>query len=172
MEIKMIGVVGAGQMGSGIAEVILNSGIHVFMRDITQEAVEKGRTRIEADLEKRVQKGRMTSDEKETILKRLSTTTRLEELKNCDFIVEAAVENIPLKWEIFKKLDEMTRKEAILASNTSSISITRIASITQRPDRVIGMHFFNPAPVMKLIEIIRGLVSSDETFQVTKELSV
>ena len=172
MEIKMIGVVGAGQMGSGIAEVALNSGIHVLMRDINQEAVEKGRKRIEADLEKRVQKGRMTSDEKETILKRLSTTTRLEELKNCDFIVEAAVENIPLKWEIFKKLDEMTRKEAILASNTSSISITRIASITQRPDRVIGMHFFNPAPVMKLIEIIRGLVTSDETFQVTKELSV
>ena len=172
MEIKMIGVVGAGQMGSGIAEVALNSGIHVLMRDVNQEAVEKGRKRIEADLEKRVQKGRMTSDEKETILKRLSTTTRLEELKNCDFIVEAAVENIPLKWEIFKKLDEMTRKEVILASNTSSISITRIASITQRPDRVIGMHFFNPAPVMKLIEIIRGLVTSDETFQVTKELSV
>jgi 3-hydroxybutyryl-CoA dehydrogenase len=172
MEIKMIGVVGAGQMGSGIAEVALVSGFNVLMRDVTAGAVEKGRMRIVTDFDKRIQKGKMAQADKEAMLKRLSTTIQLEDLGICDFVIEAAVENIPLKWEVFKKLDEMTRKEAILASNTSSISITRIASVTKRPDRVIGMHFFNPAPVMKLIEIIRGLVTSDETFQVTKELSV
>ena len=172
MEIKRIGVVGAGQMGSGIAEVALTSGFQVLMRDVTMEAIKRGKDRIEGDLERRVQKGKMTADEKEAVLKGLSTTIRLEDFGNCDFIIEAAVENIPLKWEIFSKLDEVSLKETILASNTSSISITRIASVTKRPDRVIGMHFFNPAPVMKLIEIIRGLVTSDETFKVTKELSL
>jgi 3-hydroxybutyryl-CoA dehydrogenase len=172
MEMKMIGVVGAGQMGSGITEVALGSGFHVLMRDITEETVEKGRRRIETNLERRVQNGKMTSGEKETILKRLSTTTRLEDFVKCDFVIEAAIENIPMKGEIFKTLDHITRKEVILASNTSSISITRIASFTQRQDRVIGMHFFNPAPVMKLIEIIRGLATSDETFHITKELSL
>jgi 3-hydroxybutyryl-CoA dehydrogenase len=172
MEMKIIGVVGAGQMGSGITEVALGSGFHVLMRDINQEAVEKGRRRIETNLERRVQKGKMGSDEKKAILKRLSTTTRIEDFGNCDFVIEAAIENIPMKGEIFKTLDRITRKEVILASNTSSISITRIASFTQRQDRVIGMHFFNPAPVMKLIEIVRGLVTSDETFRITKELSL
>ena len=172
MEIKMIGVVGAGQMGSGIAEVALTSGFNVLMRDVTMEAVQKGRTRIVTDFDKRVQKGKMTATEKEEILQRLSTTLKLEDLGKCDFIIEAAVENIPLKWEIFTKLDEVTPPETILASNTSSISITRIASVTQRPDRVVGMHFFNPAPMMKLIEIIRGLVTSDETFRITRDLSL
>jgi len=172
MEIKKIGVVGAGQMGSGIAEVALTSGFDVLMRDVTMEAVQKGKMRIVTDFDKRIQKGKMTAAEKEAILGRLSTTIKLEDLGKCDFIIEAAVENIPLKWEIFTKLDEVTPKETILASNTSSISITRIASATQRPDRVVGMHFFNPAPVMKLIEIIRGLVTSDETFRITRELSL
>jgi 3-hydroxybutyryl-CoA dehydrogenase len=172
MEIKMIGVVGAGQMGSGIAEVALTSGFNVLMRDVTMEAVQKGRTRIVTDFDKRVQKGKMTSTEKEEILQRLSTTIKLEDLGKCDFIIEAAVENIPLKWEIFTRLDEVTPPETILASNTSSISITRIASVIQRPDRVVGMHFFNPAPMMKLIEIIRGLVTSDETFRITRDLSL
>jgi len=172
MEIKLIGVVGAGQMGSGIAEVALTSEFNVLMRDVTEEAIKRGKIRIETDLERRVQKGKMTPNEKETILKRLSTTTKLEDFGKCDFIIEAAIENIPLKEEIFKTLDEVTRKEVILASNTSSISITRIASFTKKPDRVIGMHFFNPAPVMKLIEIVRGLVTSDETFRITHELSV
>jgi len=172
MEIKVIGVVGAGQMGSGIAEAALTSGFDVLMRDVTMEAVQKGRLRIIADFDKRIQKGKMTSDEKEAILQRLSTTIKMEDFKNCDFVIEAAVENVPLKWEVFKKLDEVTPKETILASNTSSISITRIASATQRPDRVIGMHFFNPVPVMKLIEIIRGLATSDETFRITRELSL
>jgi 3-hydroxybutyryl-CoA dehydrogenase len=172
MEIKQIGVVGAGQMGSGIAEAALTSGFHVLMRDVTTEAVQKGRLRIIADFDKRVQKGKMTADEKEAMLQKLSSTIKMEDFKKCDFVIEAAVENVPLKWEVFKKLDEVTPKETILASNTSSISITRIASATQRPDRVIGMHFFNPVPVMKLIEIIRGLATSDETFRITRELSL
>ena len=172
MEIKRIGVVGAGQMGSGIAEVVITSGFNVLMRDINQEAIERGRTRIATDLEKKVQKGKTASEEKEAILRRLSTTTQLEDFRNCDFVIEAAIENIPLKGEIFKTLDTITPKEVILASNTSSISITRIASYTKRPNRVIGMHFFNPAPVMKLIEIIRGLATSDETFRITHEISL
>jgi 3-hydroxybutyryl-CoA dehydrogenase len=172
MEIKLIGVVGAGQMGSGITEAALTSGFHVLMRDVTMEAVQKGRLKIIMDFDKRIQKGKMTADEKEAILQRLSTTIKMEDFKNCDFVIEAAVENVPLKWEVFKKLDEVTPKETILASNTSSISITRIALGTQRPDRVIGMHFFNPVPVMKLIEIIRGLATSDETFRITRELSL
>jgi len=172
MEMKEIGVVGAGQMGSGIAEVAITSGFNVLMRDVTMEAVQKGRLRIVTDFDKRIQKGKMAETEKEAILQRLSTTIKLEDLGKCDFVIEAAVENIPLKWELFTKLDELTPKETILASNTSSISITRIASVTQRPDRVIGMHFFNPAPVMKLVEIIRGLVTSDETFRITRELSL
>jgi 3-hydroxybutyryl-CoA dehydrogenase len=172
MEIKLIGVVGAGQMGSGIAEAALNSGFHVLMRDVTMEAVQKGRLRIIADFDKRIQKGKMAAEQKEANLQKLSTTIKMEDFKNCDFVIEAAVENVPLKWEVFKKLDEVTPKETILASNTSSISITRIATATQRPDRVIGMHFFNPVPVMKLIEIIRGLATSDETFRITHELSL
>jgi len=172
MEIRRIGVVGAGQMGSGIAEVALTSGFDVLMRDVTLEAIERGRKRISTDLDKRVQKGKMSSEERDGTLKRLSTTTGLEEFKGCDFVIEAAVEQISLKGEIFRTLDQIVRKEVILASNTSSISITRIASFTKRPDRVIGLHFFNPAPIMKLIEIVRGLVTSDETFQTAKDISL
>ncbi|HVP78607.1 MAG TPA: 3-hydroxybutyryl-CoA dehydrogenase [Thermodesulfobacteriota bacterium] len=172
MEIKTIGVVGAGQMGSGIAEVALASGFHVLMRDVSAGAVEKGKSRIVSDFDRRVQKGKMTASEKEATLQRLSTTMKLEDFGSCDLVIEAAVENVQVKGDIFRKLDEVTRKGAILASNTSSISITRIASVTQKPDRVIGMHFFNPAPVMKLIEIVRGLVTSDETFHIVRELSL
>lgn len=172
MEIKRIGIVGAGQMGSGIAEVALVSGFNVLMRDVTHEALGRGRTRIVTDLERQVQKGRLAAEAKDGFVGKLSTTTSIEDFKDCDFIVEAAIENVPLKWEIFKKLDEVTRQEVIFASNTSSISITRIASATKRPDRVIGMHFFNPAPVMKLLEIVRGLVTSDETFRLAKDLSL
>lgn len=172
METQLIGIVGAGQMGSGIAEVVLSSGLNVVMRDINEEAIGKGKTRIENDLDRRVQKGKISSEDRDAILKRLCTTMQIEDLKDCDFIIEAAIESIPLKGEIFKALDRIVRKGVILASNTSSISITRIASFTRRPDRVIGMHFFNPAPVMKLIEIVRGLATSDDTFQRTKELSV
>ena len=172
MEIKKIGVIGAGQMGSGIAEVAISSGFHVLMRDVTPEALDRGKNRIIGDLKRRVEKGKISPEEREAILKRLSTTTRLEDFRDCEFIIEAVVENIPLKEEVYKELDKIAPKETTLASNTSSISITRIASFTRRPDRVVGMHFFNPAPLMKLIEIIRGLATSDETFQITRELSL
>jgi 3-hydroxybutyryl-CoA dehydrogenase len=172
MDIKVIGVVGAGQMGSGITEVVISAGFHGLMRDISPEAVEKGKKRITTDLERRVQKGKITAEEQKSILGRLSTTTQLEEFKNCDLVIEAATEQVPLKKEIFQALDGVTRKEAILASNTSSISIGRIASFTRRPEKVIGLHFFLPAPVMKLIEIVRGMETSEETFQTAKELCV
>jgi 3-hydroxybutyryl-CoA dehydrogenase len=172
MDIQFIGVVGAGQMGSGIAEVALTSGFQVRMRDVTPELAEKGRKRIGSDLDRRVQKGKMSAQEAKAILGRLSLTSSLEDLRSCDFIVEAATENISLKKEVFQILDSLARKETILASNTSSISITKIASFTKRPERVIGMHFFNPPPVMKLIELIRGMGTSEETFQVTKDLGL
>jgi 3-hydroxybutyryl-CoA dehydrogenase len=172
MDIKFIGVVGAGQMGSGITEVVISAGFRALMRDITPEALERGKKRITNDVERRAQKGKITAEEQKTILGRLSTTTRMEDFKDCDLVIEAATEQIPLKREIFQVLDRVTRKEVILASNTSSISITRIASFTGRPDRVLGMHFFNPAPVMKLIELIRGMATSEETFQTTKDLSL
>jgi 3-hydroxybutyryl-CoA dehydrogenase len=172
MELRTIGVVGAGQMGSGIAEVALTSGFQVLMRDMTEELLKRGRGRIENDLERRVQKGKMSSEEKEATLKRLSLTIRLEDFGKCDYVIEAAAERVPLKGEIFKALDEITPKGAILASNTSSISITRIGSFTKRPDRVLGLHFFNPAPVMKLIEVIRGLITSEETFRTSQDLAV
>jgi 3-hydroxybutyryl-CoA dehydrogenase len=172
MEIKKIGVVGAGQMGSGIAEVAISSGFEVLMRDVTPEVVNRGKMRITKNLERRVEKGKLTAGEKETILNRLSAATELEAFKDCDFVVEAVTEQITLKGEIYRALDQITGKDVILASNTSSISITRIASFTKRPDRVIGMHFFNPVPVMKLIEIVRGMATSDETFNLTRELSL
>ena len=172
MEIKRIGVVGAGQMGSGIAEVAVSSGFSVLMRDVSPEAVTRGEKRIAGDLERRVEKGRLSGEEKISILGRLRTATRLEDFAECDFVIEAATENISLKREIFQALDRVTRKEAILASNTSSISITRIASFTTRPEQVVGMHFFNPAPIMKLIELVRGMTTSDATFQLARELCV
>jgi 3-hydroxybutyryl-CoA dehydrogenase len=172
MDIKTIGVVGAGQMGGGITEVVISAGFQALMRDISPEALEKGKKRITTDLERRMQKGKITAEEQKEILKRLSTTTQLEDFRNCDLVIEAATEQIPLKKEIFQALDGVTRKDVILASNTSSISIGRIASFTRRPERVIGLHFFLPAPVMKLIEIVRGMATSEETFQTAKELCV
>jgi 3-hydroxybutyryl-CoA dehydrogenase len=170
--IKLIGVVGAGQMGSGIAEVAISSGFQVLMRDLNQEAVAGGKNRIMADLDRRVQKGKITEAGKKAISERLSTSTRLEDFGDCDLVIEAATENVLSKKEIFQTLDELTRKGVILASNTSSISITRIASFTRRPDKVVGMHFFLPAPAMKLIELVRGMATSDETYQTAKELSL
>ncbi len=172
MDIKWIGVVGAGQMGGGIAEVAISSGFNVVMRDVSPEFVQKGKMRIASDLERRVQKGKMTAEEQKAVLGRLTTTTRLEEFKDCDLVIEAASEQITIKKEVFQTLDAVTRKSAVLASNTSSISITRIASFTKRPDRVVGMHFFNPAPVMKLIELIRGMETSEETFLTAREASL
>ena len=163
MSIQKIGVVGAGQMGNGIAHVAAACGLDVFMHDVKQEFVDRGLATIDKNLQRGVVKGRMTDDEKQAVLARVSGTTNLDDLAVCDFVVEAVVENQDVKAGIFSKLDTLCRSGVILASNTSSISITKIASGTERPDRVIGMHFMNPVPVMKLVEVIRGLATSDET---------
>jgi len=170
MEIKVVGVVGAGQMGNGIAQVASTSGLNVIMSDITDELVQKGRATIKKNLDRSVQKEKITAEDRDQIMARIKGTTRLEDMGEVDFVVEAATENESLKRDIFKNLDGICGQEIILATNTSSISITKIASATGRAERVIGMHFFNPVPVMKLVEIIRGLVTSDGTFDVVRSL--
>ena len=167
MEIKKIGVLGAGVMGSGIAQVAAQSGFEVVMRDIADEFVQKGLKNIEASLSKGVEKGKITPEEKEAALGRIKGTTVLEDLKDVDFVIEAVIEDLELKKKVFKEMDELTRSEVILATNTSSMSITEIAASTSRPDKVVGMHFFNPVPLMRLVEVIKGLETSDETVDVT-----
>ena len=167
MEIKKIGVLGAGVMGSGIAQVAAQSGFEVMMRDIADEFVQKGLKNIEASLSKGVEKGKVTPEEKEATLGRIKGTTVLEDLKDVDFVIEAVIEDLELKKKVFKEMDELTRSEVILATNTSSMSITEIAASTSRPDKVVGMHFFNPVPLMRLVEVIKGLETSDETVDVT-----
>jgi 3-hydroxybutyryl-CoA dehydrogenase len=171
MEVKVFGVVGAGQMGNGIAQVAAQAGLNVIMRDIKDEFVERGMNTIKKNLERAVGKGKMSEDDKNAILGRIKGTTDMNDFKDADFVVEAAIEREDLKLQIFKELDEITKNNIILASNTSSISITRIAAATKRPEKVIGMHFMNPVPVMKLVEIIKGLATTEETFKVTKELA-
>jgi 3-hydroxybutyryl-CoA dehydrogenase len=171
MDIKVFGVVGAGQMGNGIAQVAAQAGFNVIMSDIKMEFVNKGMSVIEKNLARSVEKGKMTEDEKKAVLARIKGTDKIEDHSASDFVVEAATENLQLKLDIFKKLDEMTKKDAILSSNTSSISITKIAAVTKRPEKVIGMHFMNPVPVMQLIEVIKGLLTSAETFNTICELS-
>ena len=165
MSIQKIGVVGAGQMGNGIAHVAAACGLDVILHDVGQEFVDRGLATIDKNLQRGVDKGRMTDDEKQAVLGRVSGTTNLDDLSACDLVVEAVVENMDVKAAIFSKLDTICRSGVILASNTSSISITKIAACTERPERVIGMHFMNPVPVMKLVEVIRGLATSDETTQ-------
>jgi 3-hydroxybutyryl-CoA dehydrogenase len=165
MSIQTIGVVGAGQMGNGIAHVAAACGLDVVMHDVQQDFVDRGLSTIDKNLQRGVDKGRMTEDEKQATLSRVSGTTTLDDLAACDFVVEAVVENMDVKAEIFSRLDAICKAGVILASNTSSISITKIGACTERPERVIGMHFMNPVPVMKLIEVIRGLATSDETTQ-------
>jgi 3-hydroxybutyryl-CoA dehydrogenase len=166
MEVKTFGMVGAGQMGAGIAQVAAQlGGINVILNDIAEEFVERGFNSIAKNLERLVAKDKMTADQKDDILGRIRKSTNLEDMKDADFVVEAAIEREDLKLGIFRKLDEICKPGVILASNTSSIPITRIANATARPDKVIGMHFMNPVPVMKLIEVIRGLATSDETFE-------
>ncbi|MBS3917867.1 MAG: 3-hydroxybutyryl-CoA dehydrogenase [Deltaproteobacteria bacterium] len=172
MEIKTIGVVGAGQMGNGIAQVAAQSGLRVVMSDIADTFVQKGLTTISKNLDRMVEKGKTTAQKKDEIIGRIKGTVQLKEMAETDLVVEAATENETLKLNIFKELDQVCRKEVILSSNTSSISITKIASATRRPAQVIGMHFMNPVPVMQLVEIIRGLQTSQETFDTVKSLSV
>jgi len=171
MDVKVFGVVGAGQMGNGIAQVAAACGLSVIMVDVKDEFVERGMTVIAHSLDRLVKKEKMTDEEKDAILGRVKGTTEFKELAEADFVVEAATEREDLKLEIFRQLDKICRPEVILASNTSSISITRLGAVTSRPTRFIGMHFMNPVPMMKLVEIIRGLATDDETFQVTTGLA-
>lgn len=172
MEIKTLGVVGAGQMGSGIVQVAASNGLSVVMNDIKDEFVEGGFATIEKSLDRMIKKEKITEEDKKGILGRIEGSTSLEDMVKADFVVEAATENEVLKQKIFNELDEYCREGVILSSNTSSISITKIAGSTKRPEKIIGMHFMNPVPMMKLVEIINGLATSDETFQVTRDLAV
>ncbi|MBB6631704.1 3-hydroxybutyryl-CoA dehydrogenase [Clostridium algidicarnis] len=169
---EKIFVLGAGTMGAGIVQAFAQKGYEVIVRDIKDEFVEKGIAGINKNLTKLVTKGKITEDDKETILSRISGTTDMNLAEDCDLVVEAAIENMEIKKQIFKELDKICKKETILASNTSSLSITEVASATNRPDKVIGMHFFNPATIMKLVEIIKGMATSEETFNAIKEVSI
>ena len=169
--IKLIGVVGAGTMGNGIAQVAARAGLAVIMRDLTQEFLKRGLTSIDKSLQRDVDKQRLSPEEKQEIISRIKPTTHMTDLGEADFVVEAVVEELGAKAALFGELDRIARPDVILASNTSSISITKLAATTSRPARFIGMHFMNPVPVMKLVEIIRGIATSDETFAVTRELT-
>lgn len=171
MEIKKIGVVGAGTMGNGIAQVASQVGYEVIMRDIEASFVERGMKNIDKFLSKSVEKGKLEASDKEAILARIDGTTDLSALKEVDLVIEAVIEDLDLKKTVFKELDELCRPDVIIASNTSSMSITEIAAATKRPDKICGMHFFNPVPLMRLVEIIRGFATSDETVAVTTELA-
>ncbi len=168
---EIIGVIGAGTMGNGVAQTAANAGFDVVISDISQEFLDRGVANISKSLDRFVKKETITEEQKGEILGRITTTTDLEGLKDCSLIVEAATENFDIKKQIFEKLDSITPAETVLSSNTSSISITKIAAATKRPDKVIGMHFFNPVPLMKLVEVIRGIATSDETYAEVKELS-
>ena len=171
MVIKKIGVVGAGQMGHGIALVSAKAGYDVILRDITKEYVEKGIAKIDKFLTKSVAKERMTEDDKKKILSKIKGTTNISDMKDCDIVIEAIFENVKVKKELFKELDDVCKKECILASNTSTIPITDLASATKRPNKFVGMHFMNPVPLMKLVEVIRGLRTNDQTAKTVHELS-
>jgi len=168
---ELIGVIGAGTMGNGIAQTAAASGFDVVLCDIEQNLVDRGLANVSKSLDRFVKKGTITEVQKGEILGRINTSTKLEALNECSLVVEAATENFDVKKRIFESLDEITKAETILSSNTSSISITKIAAVTKRPDKVIGMHFFNPVPLMKLVEVIRGIATSDETYAKVKELS-
>lgn len=171
MEVETFGIVGAGQMGNGIAQVAAMSGTNVIMNDIKQEFVEKGLATISKNLNRSVDKGKLSEEDRDAVLGRIKTSVDLKDMADADFVVEAATENEALKFKIFEDLDEICESEVILATNTSSIPIGRIAAHTKRPEKLIGMHFMNPVPVMKLVEIIRGIATSDETYDVTWALA-
>lgn len=171
MDIKKVGVVGAGAMGNGIAQIAAQIGCDVVMRDIKDEFVERGMKSIDGFLSKGVEKGKLKAEEKEAILGRIKGTTDMDQLKDVDFVIEAVIEDLELKKSVFKELDQLCRPEVIFASNTSSMSLTEIASATNRPGQVCGMHFFNPVPLMRLVEVIRGFFTSDETVAVTTALA-
>jgi 3-hydroxybutyryl-CoA dehydrogenase len=171
LEIKTVGVLGAGTMGNGIAHVFASSGYNVLLCDVQQTFLDRALATIGKNLEREVAKNKITADQRQAALSHIRPTTDRSSLRNCDFIVEAVSERLELKSEIFKDLDQLLRPEVILASNTSSISITKLAALSKRPEKVIGMHFFNPVPVMRLVEVIRGLATSDETYATVKTLA-
>jgi 3-hydroxybutyryl-CoA dehydrogenase len=164
MEIKKVGVVGCGLMGSGIAQVSAVGGYDTVVREVSQDLIDNGLAKIEGFLSKAVEKGKMTAEQKETALKNLTGTTNLDDLKNCDLIIEAVTEHIKVKKEIYQHLDKICPEETIFASNTSSLTIAEMAAATKRPERFVGLHFFNPVPVMKLVEVVRTIQTSQETF--------
>jgi 3-hydroxybutyryl-CoA dehydrogenase len=170
-QINTFGVIGAGQMGNGIAQVAAAGGLNVIMHDIKDEFVQRGMATIEKNLGRQVEKGKLPAADKDAILGRIRTSTDLKNLAPADFVVEAATENQEIKFQLFRDLDALCGPQTILATNTSSIPIGRIAARTRRPDKVIGMHFMNPVPVMKLVEVIRGLATSEETFKITRDLA-
>jgi 3-hydroxybutyryl-CoA dehydrogenase len=170
--IDKIGVVGAGQMGAGIAQVAAMNGFSVILSDISETFLDSGVQRIDKSLSSFLKKGRITEEEKQRVLGQIETTVELKAFEAADYVIEAVIEEEGLKLDIFARLDNICRRGVILASNTSSIPITRIAAATKRPAKVIGMHFMNPVPLMQLVEVIRGLVTSNETFETTKELAV
>ncbi|HSS99579.1 MAG TPA: 3-hydroxybutyryl-CoA dehydrogenase [Terriglobales bacterium] len=172
MAIQRIGVVGAGTMGNGIAHVFARSGFDVTLCDVEQRFIDRGLETINKNLEREASKGKITAEEKTASLKRINPVVDRSKLSACDFVIEAATEKLEVKAEIFRDLDKVCRPEVILSSNTSSISITKLAALTKGPDKVIGMHFFNPVPVMKLVEVIRGLATSQQTFEIVRDLSV
>jgi 3-hydroxybutyryl-CoA dehydrogenase len=168
---ERIGVIGAGTMGNGIAQTAASAGFNVVMCDISQEYVDRGVANVSKSLDRFVKKETITEEQKSETLGRIRPSTDLDELKDCSLIVEAATENFDIKKQIFERLDSIASEDAILSSNTSSISITKIGATTKRPDKVIGMHFFNPVPLMKLVEVIRGIATSDETYATVKAIS-
>ncbi|MCA1592242.1 MAG: 3-hydroxybutyryl-CoA dehydrogenase [Acidobacteria bacterium] len=168
---EIIGVIGAGTMGNGIAQVAARAGYRVVMRDVEEEFLERGMKAISSSLQRDVDKERLKAEEKQAIIERINTTTGLDSMAQASFVVEAITERFEAKQEVFRALDELVQPEGILASNTSSISITKLGAATRRPDKVIGMHFMNPVPVMKLVEVIRGIATSDETLERTRGLT-
>ena len=168
---EIIGVIGAGTMGNGIAQIAARAGYSVVMRDVKDEFVQRGMAAIAKSLDRDVAKARLSEAEKESIIARIATTTEFDSLRDASIVVEAVTENFAIKSEVFKALDEITNPDAIFASNTSSISITKLGAATRRPAKVIGMHFMNPVPVMKLVEVIRGIATADETYERVRDLS-
>ena len=171
-EIRKVGVIGAGTMGNGIAHVFARSGYHVVLCEVEQRFLDRGLETLRKNLEREAAKGKITADDAQAALARVTGVLDRERLADCDFVIEAATEKFEIKKTIFTDLDRITRKDVILASNTSSISITKLANVTSRPDRVIGMHFFNPVPMMKLVEVIRGMATSQETYDQVRDLAV
>ena len=172
MPVQLVGVVGAGTMGNGIAHVFARSGYQVVLCDVEQRILDRALATISANLDREVAKNKITADDKTAAVARINTSVTRDPLSGCDFIVEAASEKFEIKSQLFRELDQICKPGVILSSNTSSISITRLAAVTKRPEDVIGMHFFNPVPMMKLVEVVRGLATSDATFETVRDLSV